>query len=312
MTKATEFMSQGKEAIQKGQFQQAEKYFQEAISADPEFADAKVELSRIVAARGNLKQAETLADQALQRNPGHAMGLALKGVYSNARDQYHEGAEWLEKAIQADPKLDMAYVNLGISQRVLGKLDDSEKNLRKAIQLNPRNHEAYYCLGFTLCLQKKIEEGIFATLESLKINPYFIQGYLALGELYTKAGKSDLVIQLYQEALRHVPHAVPIRERLHGLYLAKKDFKGAEQELEKIDDKLKSINEWMELGKVCLINGRFERAEQAFQKATELAPKAWEPHYNLGEIYTVAKLSDKARTEYEQAIRLNQNSFKPH
>ena len=58
MTKATEFMSLGKEAIQKGQFQQAEKYFRDAVSNDPEFPDAKVELSRIIAARGNLKQAE--------------------------------------------------------------------------------------------------------------------------------------------------------------------------------------------------------------------------------------------------------------
>jgi tetratricopeptide (TPR) repeat protein len=217
MMNANEFLSLGKEAIQKGQFQLAEKCFHDAVSSDPEFVDAKVELSRIIAARGNLKQAEVLADEALQRSPNNALGLALKGIYLNARDEYRAGARWLEKAIQADPKLDVAYVNLGISQRVLGKWDESEKNLRKAIELNPRNHEAYYCLGFTLCLEKKIEEGILATLESIKINPLFVQGYLALGELYAKGGKGNLAAKLYKEALRHVPQAVPIRERLHAI-----------------------------------------------------------------------------------------------
>ena len=61
-----------------------------------------------------------------------------------------------------------------------------------------------------------------------------------------------------------------------------------------------------------MINGHFERAEQAFKKAAELAPRAWEPHYNLGEIYMVAKLKDMARKEYEEAIQLNKGSFKPH
>ena len=53
----------------------------------------------------------------------------------------------------------------------------------------------------------------------------FVQGYLALGELYTKAGKKDLVIRLYEEALRHVPQATPIRERLRALYKDQGAFK---------------------------------------------------------------------------------------
>src|SRR6058998_1108453 len=81
MTTANEFLSLGKEAITKGQFQQAEKYFRDAVSSDPKAAVAKVELSRIIAARGNFKQAEALTDQALQQSPDNALGLALKGVY---------------------------------------------------------------------------------------------------------------------------------------------------------------------------------------------------------------------------------------
>ena len=66
-----------------------------------------------------------------------------------------------------------------------------------------------------------------------------------------------------------------------------------------------ALQRYTEQAKVALGAGRFEEAEQAFEKIRELEPAVAEVHANLGAIYFQEKKFDKAVPALRQAIKLN-------
>ena len=312
MSTTQELIKKSKEAIKNNVIMAAEAFLKEAIAADPNSADAKVELARIMVAMGKITLARKYVDEALTIQAKHPLALAVKGGIRVIEGRYSEAIPLLKEALELDPKSNFVFTNLGIAQRELGFFDDAEASIRKAIDANSQDYEAYYALGHTLCAAGKVEDGIQATLKCIEINPGYVKGYLALGALYDKGGRPDLAEQLYDECLKRVPEAVIVREKLQEMYMKYQKFEAAQAEMEIIAQQKSTANDWMKLGNLSVITRKFKVAELAFRKAAELSPKSWEPHYNLGDLYDAANLTDVARKEYELAIKHNTGNYKPH
>ncbi|HSE41152.1 MAG TPA: tetratricopeptide repeat protein [Acidobacteriota bacterium] len=307
-----EYIQQSKDAIKNNDILRAEALLREAVSADAKSVEAKAELARVLLALSKIPEANQVVDEGLALNNKHAFALSIKGSLKVLDEKYSEAIQLLKSAVEIDPSLATAYVNLGIAQREAGFVKDAEANIRKAIAMNPNDYEAHFVLGHTLFIAEKFEDGILATIESIKINPGFVKGYLALGGLYNVGGRPDLAEQLYDECLKRIPEAIIVREKLQELYLEHKKFDAAQGEMELIAHQRGTIDDWMKLGNISIIARKFKVAELAFRKAAEMEPEAWEPHYNLGDLYDAAGLIDAAGKEYELAVKFNSGSYKPH
>ena len=312
MSTTEQYIQKGKEAIKNNNAIGAKDMFRKAVELSPHSADPKVELARIEVTFGNLKEAELLVEESLILQPEHALGLSLKGMLKILSKKYSEAISFLEKAISLNPKLSMAYKNLGIAQMKIGMLKQSEENFQKVIAIDSNDFEAHYGLAQTLCHAGKMKEGILATLESIKINPLFVKGYQVLGALYSRAGRPDLAEAIYDECLKRIPNAILIREKLVELYLKYKRADAALAEMEVVAVQRGSMNDWMRLGILSISERKLKAAEAAFQQAALVAPQAWEPHYNLGNLYDASKLTDLAGKEYELAVKFNAENYKPH
>lgn len=298
--------------MEKAQFGAAEPQFWEALKADPRSTDAMVWLARLALIKGDREGAKRQVDEALKVKRDLGEAIVLHAVIAMTGEKFDEAATYLEKAKSINPELEMIYYNLARTYRKLGKLDLAESAARKAIELNPKNFQAHGELSNILYRTGRRADAIRHMAEAIRINPLFLKGYLVLGEAYKLAGKGDTAIRIYRRGLKHNPLAHALRQELCGLYALKGDFKSAYREAAELAVRRNFFGDYLRLGSYALILGAFEKAEKAFKKSIELNPGNWQGHFNLGELYSAAKLVKEAKQEYQAAIERDGKSGKPH
>ena len=308
---STELINKGKELMEKAQFTAAEQKFREALKADLRSIEAMLWLTRLALMKGDRQAAHRLVDEALKVKPDHAEAIALRGVIAMTGEKFDEAVANLEMAKTINPDLEMIYYNLARTYRKLGKLDLAENAARRAIELNPKNFQAHGELSNILYRNGRRGDAIRHMAEAIRINPLFLKGYVVLGEAFKLAGKGDTAIRIYRRGLKHNPLAHVLRQELCGLYALKGDFKRAYREAAELAVRRNHFGDYLRLGTYALILGGFEKAEKAFKKSIELNPQGWQGHYNLGELYSAAKLVKEARQEYQAAIDRDGKSAKP-
>jgi tetratricopeptide (TPR) repeat protein len=111
--KATESYNQGKEALQKGNLEQAIDAFTEAIRLDPKHTESYVGRGQAYLAKQMPDDASKDLDQAIQIDPKHAGAHSLRGfVYHEIKKDYEKAVKDYQAALQADPKAPNANNNL--------------------------------------------------------------------------------------------------------------------------------------------------------------------------------------------------------
>lgn len=99
-------------ALQAEQPDQAEQAFRNALAADPDHADAAVNLGFLLHERDDVAGAEAAYRQALGAVPAHSTAAFNLAVALEDQDQSDEALDWYLVAIEADPLMADAYYNL--------------------------------------------------------------------------------------------------------------------------------------------------------------------------------------------------------
>ena len=190
------------------------KLFQQAITADPNFAAAYAELARAYAIRARLfapaaekaklnEDAEVEVDKALAIDPNlaeahFAQGLILWTPYK--RFPHEQAIHAYQRAIELNPKFDEAHHQLGYIYLHIGLLDKGWQELEKALAINPGNTLARFRLGqIEMCRAKYAEAyQIFNTTPIAK-NPTV--GAYKANALY-RLGRNEEAKTLIQQLLK--------------------------------------------------------------------------------------------------------------
>lgn len=308
----TDRLSLARSLLRENRVGEAVRELRAAVQLDPNALEARLELCRILGATGLSQESEQLADEALAIAPENADALALKGVLLNGRKEYEAARALLEKALQINPSLTMAYSNLAASLRELGRLDESEQVIEQGLKLDPQSFRLRYERAQTYAYGMKIKESILEVIESIKLNPYFERGYLALARLYREGGELDSAIEVLRDCLRFLPQSVEAKHLLKDLLMLKGDFAAAAEVWSSFVAERGNADDWMQMGNIHLAAGQFEAAEDCFLKAHEQAQDSWAPLCALGDLYSVAGISDKAEQAYRQSIELKGDVYQPH
>jgi tetratricopeptide (TPR) repeat protein len=117
----------------KGDHEHAAEYFREAVTIDPEFADAYNELGAVDAARGNLPQALENFQKAVNIVPDHPLALANLSIVLAKLRRFHEAAVVARRALQLSPASGtLRYVLATSLYFEKGPTDEVLENLEKA------------------------------------------------------------------------------------------------------------------------------------------------------------------------------------
>ncbi len=166
----------------------AREQFEEAITLDPNYADAYV----------------GLADSVLLLLNNHR-ALSVSEALDVAESS-------LDTALSLDPELADAYASLGMLKHMTWQqtrsgpgLEEAAASFAKALELNPNNASAYMWFASSRAAQRRIDEAIDLYHESLRLDPLGKVPYSNLPSLYAFRGQNDEALDLYVKAVEIHP-----------------------------------------------------------------------------------------------------------
>jgi tetratricopeptide (TPR) repeat protein len=72
------------------------------------------------------------------------------------------------------------------------------------------------------------------------------------------------------------------------------------------------VEEYLEIGSLYARKGRYDKAEELFQKVTKENPSSSEAHNNLGFVYLKQEKYELAEKEFKEALRIDPSSVLPY
>ena len=195
----------GVELYNQGKFEQALKYFEDAIFLYSKNVQAYNNLGLCYIRLKQFLKGVDFFKKALEINPlfeDASLNLAncyfLKKNYQNALIYYYKSKKTLDKY----PK---NYLNLGEIYLELGRPKDAEESYRKLIAIDPKNYDAYNNLGVTLNRQNKFKESNISYKKAIKLNPERSDTYFNMAISYSKKEDYETAVVWFKKALQVKP-----------------------------------------------------------------------------------------------------------
>ena len=238
--------SMGRAEIQKGtqiSLQDAVRFFNKAIAADPQYADAYAELAKshtLIYNYGDrspehLAKAERAVKKAIELDPDSAEGWAAYGLLYTQRNDYESATTSLRKALSLNPSHAMANMWLGQIQT-----DPVQRRVyyERAFELDPRSPVAGYNVAFDLFQSGRDREAMKVFGQIMEADPYYPQAYELVGRINESHGRLVMAVQHYERAIELDPRSETAM-RLAAVYVDIGDFDSADRWIEQaFDDRI--------------------------------------------------------------------------
>lgn len=180
---------------QQGQFNKAITYLQRALKINPNYTEAKLNLSVLYNDLGEYKLSKTLVDKENKANDKNRSGLPalyrakLANKHAEMGDLYQglglvaDAILEYEKALEFSPQFYDIAIKMGVCLRETGKVAQALKVFQQIIKSSPRFADAKIQLGITYYISGKVNEArrIWSAVD-IKKNP-LAEMYLRLSSI---------------------------------------------------------------------------------------------------------------------------------
>ena len=223
---------------------------------------------------------ETFVKYYTDNDPKSASELTLIARALVHLERYQDANDMYRSAIEADSNyLD---AQLGAAELFTEKYQygDAATFLDDAIKINGNSARAY----LDVALNKRNEGGDDMTAalgRALTINPNFVEALALKAALALEMGQFDTAATEIDKALKVNPRSLEAHSmRAAMLYLQDKDFEPEVAATLAINPRYGGVHNT--LSRYATITRRTEQAAAFARRATELAPRLWDAHLNLG------------------------------
>jgi tetratricopeptide (TPR) repeat protein len=230
-------------------------------------------------------------------------------LYNNAamayynKGEFEKSIEYCKKSILLDPKYSEPYNNLGISYIAVKKPVRAIFFLKRAIQLKRGYVDAYCNLGHAYKIIGMQDKAIEISKTAIGINPRSYGAYCNLGYVYSEKGEIDKAIESFKKASRIRKKEYEPHYCMGSLYIKKNNYEEALKEYKKaLEFGLGDSDLYNALAFVYIKNNKFKEAEDALMHSIALNNNQFEPHNNLGNLYSMFGYHDLAIKEYREAL----------
>jgi TolB-like protein/Flp pilus assembly protein TadD len=178
---------------------QSRRFFDLALSADPDNVDALVASARADVVEGALlfttdriaafAAAEAKLTKALSSVPDHARAHSLLGLVEILTKRAAEGIAECKHALELDRNLALAHSFIGIGKVLIGRAEETEAHIAEAVRLSPRDAMAYVWISIAGDAQNHLgcwEQAVAwfrRAIEANRNNPVYFNLAAALAQL---------------------------------------------------------------------------------------------------------------------------------
>ena len=183
-----------------GQFDEAAKYFERGLKADPRNAACLYNLGYIATKQGRYDTGEKYLKQALDIQPDYPDALLQLADLKLHQKKFEEAVPLLRKCAEVDPNPGPVYYKLGEAERSLHQLDAAERDLKvfQTLSKNPKSLPYPYQHLFDyvgqradLAPQQKAQLDLNQLEQETKLHSENPQNFYLLAEECFKLGRTE-------------------------------------------------------------------------------------------------------------------------
>ncbi|HWY70416.1 MAG TPA: tetratricopeptide repeat protein [Terriglobales bacterium] len=224
-----------------------------------------------------------------------------------------------QQALAIDPGYAEAHASLGLAylqQYLMNKTQDlvakSRTECEKAGALNIHLARAKVCLGKVQLTVGQYEPAVSTFQSAVSADSNDDEAYRDLALAYERLNRNYLAEETYRKAIQVRPSSAAGYVR-YSLYLSHQaKYSAAAEQLRRAAQLSPDDGRvWSSLGGVYYLNGQYNEALVALQRAIELRPN-YAPYTNLGHSYFALGRYEEAIRAFEQALSLGGRQIQTH
>lgn len=256
------------------QFDAAERYARQALTLQPQSAEAHHALGAALQCLGNMDEAIACYQAAVRLKPNFAEAhYFLANAYKDGLNGAAAEAHYKE-AIALRPGYLEALSNLGALLTPQDRTSEALDYLNQALVLAPHAPQVLCNIGSILLKEERLEEGRAKLNQALVYAPDFVDALVILAEIEEKANRPEEAGRLVERGLGLVPDSAGLRLTAAKLALTE----GRTQEgIDFLENVQRSALPTVLAGNIC---------------------------YTLGKLYDRAKMTDQAYAAFVEANQL--------
>lgn len=208
---AERFYMQGLGLLSRDDWAKALPYFERAVDADPDYAEAWYQTSYCYGMLGRHAEALKASRQVIRLKPSWPEPYINMGSAYYSLGQYKESMESYRQATRLDPYNADAHYTLGLVYGKLSRTEEEIQEYKRAISLKPDHTSAYRRLGLAYVRLARYGQAVDAFKQIILLKPDDAGAYVEIGEAYMKMGQTDKGGEALRQAVEAFKQAVRLK-----------------------------------------------------------------------------------------------------
>lgn len=206
----------GEVYYQSEDFVEAEKSYKKGLSINPQCAECKVGLGKLLLDQGKTMEADEHFQSAVRLDKKNPEIYALIGeaYLRTKKPNANKAVEYMSIARDMDPSVARYWSSLGDAYKLAGNNGEAMTSYEDAIRKDPLNTAAYISMARIWKAAKQDSLAIPLLLKAIELSPNDAQPYKDLIELYIKNGQYDKVTPLLEKYVTLTGDDVDAKVRL--------------------------------------------------------------------------------------------------
>ena len=299
----------GKQLHEEGRLESADRYYVQALQADPNDAEALRLRGALAHQIGNHSAAVELLKRAAARLPNSAE-VRLHWAASLEALGDLKGAERLyRKAVALDPSGAATRTQLGAFLRLSGKAVEAERELRAAREADPGAAAPAYHLAALFVQQGRSPEALAQAEAAHAIAPDDLDILTVLGVARQHGHDYQGAEQAFRAVDAHAPGNLSAAINLSSLLIAQNRGGEAEESARAaLAADPDSVPAMINLGVVLAATERFAEGEALYRDVLARAPDYAEGWGNYANLLRMAGRHEEADAQFDKALSLDPTS----
>jgi len=307
-----------------GRFASASHYSDRETGLFPRRSDPRIRLALSLWQDGQQEHALQALREGILNHPDQTEWYFQLGVLLAAREEYEDAMVVLEKVIELDSRHAEGYCHLALCHGATGDPTAAADLLSQAQQNKPNDPQIGLYLAMALDATARSKSGTkvsltipvatpaidITTIEELTNliteEPDIIEAFVALPSIEMESDTLDLLAAVLERAVLQQPKSAQLLYHqaliYHRLGRSEQAIASCERAIE-INPQL--VQALVTLGKLYQETDRTQDAAARLQQVIEMGYEYADVYFVLGCVYREQGIVEKARSSYENALRIN-------